>query len=79
MMTLEELKDFELPVPPWTVAALGEAPYCALAVRLGFFDPRGSSDRPDLDCGPFLDLIRAQQSAKRTGKATPAAPVEGSK
>lgn len=60
--------NWELPLPPWTHEALGEELYCRIATELGYFNPKNeqSSYRPDLDPTPHLDIIRMQQSMKKT-------------
>ena len=66
MANLETAKTLQLPPPPWTHEALGEAKYCELARALSFFDPtaESASYRPTLDCGPYLTIIAAQHAAK---------------
>ena len=58
----EKAKTLQLPLPPWTHEALGEAKYCEIASELGFFNPKSEQKnyRPNLDPAPFLEIIRAQ-------------------
>lgn len=61
-MDIEKAKSMNLPLPPWTVEALGEEAYCKLALELGFFDPTKEPKgyRPALDPTPYLDVIKAK-------------------
>lgn len=58
--------NFELPLPPWTHADLGEELYCKVATELGYFNPKTEpiTYRPDLDPTPHLETIRAQRAKK---------------
>jgi hypothetical protein len=61
------MADFKFPNGPWTVENLGEEKYCEVAKTLGFFDPKGESAdyRPSLDCGPFIEEIKRDNSAAK--------------
>lgn len=63
-MDIEKTKSMNLPLPPWTVEALGEETYCKLALELGFFNPKMERKdyRPALDPTPYLDAIKAKMT-----------------
>lgn len=64
----EKARAIKLPLPPWSVAKLGEEKYCELARELGYFNPKTESKdyRPDLDPTPFLDVVREQNKSAKT-------------
>lgn len=63
--------NFKFPPLPWTHEALGEERYCQTAIELGFFNPKGEPQdyRPDLDPGPFMEKIKADNPGQFSKKA----------